>query len=68
MSVSAIIVAGGKGIRMGSATRKQYLLLAGKPIVCRTLQCSMPAPASKRFILSASATTWIPALKNGFLP
>lgn len=38
MSVSAIIVAGGKGIRMGAATRKQYMLLAGKPIVCHTLE------------------------------
>ncbi len=38
MSVSAIIVAGGKGIRMGAATRKQYMLLAGKPIFCHTLE------------------------------
>lgn len=38
MSVSAIIVAGGKGIRMGTVTRKQYMLLAGKPIVCHTLE------------------------------
>ncbi len=37
MSASAIIVAGGKGIRMGAATRKQYMLLAGKPILCHTL-------------------------------
>ena len=38
MSVSAIIVAGGKGIRMGGAVRKQYMLLAGKPIVYHTLE------------------------------
>lgn len=38
MSVSAVIVAGGKGKRMGAATRKQYLLLAGKPVVCHTLE------------------------------
>lgn len=38
MSVSAIIVAGGKGIRMGAATRKQFMLLAGKPIICHTLE------------------------------
>lgn len=37
MTVSAIIVAGGKGIRMGGDVRKQYLLLGGKPIVCRTM-------------------------------
>jgi 2-C-methyl-D-erythritol 4-phosphate cytidylyltransferase len=37
MSVSAIIVAGGKGIRMGADVRKQYMLLAGMPIVCLTV-------------------------------
>lgn len=38
MTVSAIIVAGGKGIRMGAAVRKQYMLLAGRPIVCLTVE------------------------------
>ncbi len=37
ISVSAVIVAGGKGIRMSGATRKQYLLLAGRPILSHTL-------------------------------
>ena len=35
--VTAIIVAAGKGTRMGDAQRKQYLLLAGLPILTRTL-------------------------------
>jgi len=33
-----IIVAGGKGLRMGTATPKQFLSVAGKPILVHTLQ------------------------------
>ena len=35
--VTAIIVAAGKGTRMQDVRRKQYLLLAGLPILTRTL-------------------------------
>jgi len=35
--VSAIIVAAGKGVRMNDAVRKQYLSLAGHPIVSHSL-------------------------------
>lgn len=35
--ISAIIVAGGKGVRMNAGVRKQYLLLAGRPILGHTL-------------------------------
>ena len=35
--ISAIIVAAGKGIRMDDTVRKQYLLLAGRPILGHTL-------------------------------
>lgn len=38
MPVTAIIVAGGKGTRMGAPVRKQYLLLDQRPIICHTLQ------------------------------
>jgi 2-C-methyl-D-erythritol 4-phosphate cytidylyltransferase len=34
---NAIIVAAGKGVRMGTALRKQYLLVAGQPILSHTL-------------------------------
>ena len=37
MKVTAVIVAGGKGKRMKGATRKQYLSLAGHPVLIRTL-------------------------------
>ena len=33
-----IIVAGGKGMRMGADIPKQFLLLGGKPILMRTIQ------------------------------
>lgn len=36
--VSAIVVAGGQGTRMGTHTRKQYLLLQGLPVLAHTLQ------------------------------
>ncbi|MFZ0613146.1 MAG: 2-C-methyl-D-erythritol 4-phosphate cytidylyltransferase [Desulfobacterales bacterium] len=36
--VSAVIVAAGFGVRMKSATRKQYLPVAGRPLVVHTLQ------------------------------
>lgn len=35
--VSAIVVAAGKGVRMNNTVRKQYLLLAGRPILSHTL-------------------------------
>lgn len=35
--ISAIIVAAGKGMRMKNSLRKQYLLLAGRPILAHTL-------------------------------
>jgi len=34
----AIVVAGGKGIRMGTAVPKQFLLLSGKPLLMHTLE------------------------------
>ena len=33
-----IIVAGGKGLRMGSDIPKQFLPIAGKPVLMRTLE------------------------------
>ena len=35
--VAAVIVAAGKGVRMQAPLRKQYLSLAGLPILARTL-------------------------------
>lgn len=38
MKKEVIIVAGGKGTRMGNALPKQFLLLRGKPILMRTIE------------------------------
>ncbi len=38
MKEVAIIVAGGKGLRMGSDLPKQFMLVAGKPVLMRTLE------------------------------
>lgn len=38
MRVSGIVVAGGKGIRMGGPTPKQYIEIGGKPILVHTLE------------------------------
>lgn len=38
MEYSAIMLAGGKGIRMGKDIPKQYLLLCGKPIIMHSLE------------------------------
>ncbi len=35
---TAVVLAAGRGNRMGTEVHKQYLLLAGKPIVCYSLQ------------------------------
>ena len=38
MTVSVIIVAGGRGVRMDNSIRKQYLMLHDRPILSHTLQ------------------------------
>ncbi|MDL2222788.1 2-C-methyl-D-erythritol 4-phosphate cytidylyltransferase [Bacteroidales bacterium OttesenSCG-928-M11] len=38
MKRSVIIVAGGKGLRMGSEIPKQFLLLKGKPVLAHTIE------------------------------
>jgi 2-C-methyl-D-erythritol 4-phosphate cytidylyltransferase len=44
MKVIALVPAAGMGKRMGADINKQYLLLAGKPIVAHTLQVLQDAP------------------------
>lgn len=38
MNLYALIVAGGKGLRMGSEVPKQFLPIGGKPVLMRTLE------------------------------
>jgi len=43
-STSAVIVAGGNGIRMQADIRKQYLILGKLPILCHTLAAFVASP------------------------
>lgn len=47
----AVIVAGGKGIRMGSAVPKQFLPLQGKPLLCHAVEAFAEAIPGIRLIL-----------------
>jgi 2-C-methyl-D-erythritol 4-phosphate cytidylyltransferase / 2-C-methyl-D-erythritol 2,4-cyclodiphosphate synthase len=38
MTVAAVIVAGGNGLRAGGGTPKQYQLIGGKPVIWWTLK------------------------------
>lgn len=47
----AIIVAGGKGLRMGADIPKQFLLLHGRPVLMHSIEAFVAADASVRIIL-----------------
>lgn len=53
--IDALIVAGGKGLRMKARQRKQYLLLCGRPILTHTLQAFDRCPAIQRIYAIAPA-------------
>ncbi|HEU4962505.1 MAG TPA: 2-C-methyl-D-erythritol 4-phosphate cytidylyltransferase [Bacilli bacterium] len=50
-----IVVAAGKGSRMGTDLKKQYLPLGGRPILVRTLQALAASAAVARIVIVASA-------------
>jgi 2-C-methyl-D-erythritol 4-phosphate cytidylyltransferase len=51
MEKFAVIVAGGSGIRMGSSTPKQFLLLNGKPVLWHTINTFLEAYDDMQLIL-----------------
>ncbi len=52
----ALLVAGGAGQRMGAAVPKQFLLLAGEPVLLRTLRrFANAAPEALRFVVLPAA-------------
>ncbi len=51
MKKAAVIVAGGKGTRMGSSISKQYLPIGGKPILMHTLSAFYEVDSSMKLIL-----------------
>ncbi len=56
MKKYAVIVAGGSGIRMGTAIPKQFLLLHGKPVLWHTLTAFLQAYDDMHIILVLPAT------------
>ncbi len=51
MDKYAVIVAGGKGLRMGNAVAKQFLPLAGKPLLYYTIKTFLDAYADMKLVL-----------------
>ena len=51
---SAIIVAAGRGLRMGAGESKQYLSLGGRPILVHTLEVFERMPEAEEIVLVAS--------------
>jgi len=49
--ITALIVAAGQGVRMGSTQRKQYLTLAGQPMLAHTLKAFDPSLDVERIVL-----------------
>ncbi len=54
MSITAIILAGGKGLRMKSSLPKQYIPLESKPIACHSLEVFLSHPAIAECIVVAA--------------
>lgn len=53
---NVIIVAGGKGLRMGSELPKQFLNVGGKPVLMRTIEAFYNYDKSIRIIVALSAS------------
>lgn len=51
MNLYAIIVAGGKGLRMGGEVPKQFLPIGGKPVLMHTIEAFRKALDDVRFVL-----------------
>lgn len=51
MKRSTIIVAGGSGKRMGASVPKQFLLLKGMPVLCRTIEAFYQADPDMQLIV-----------------
>lgn len=55
MNKNVIIVAGGKGLRMGSNLPKQFMVIAGKPVLMRTIESFHDFDPSMQIILVLSS-------------
>lgn len=50
--VAAIVLAAGKGSRMGSSIQKQYLKLAGRPLLCYALEAFEHSPVDQVILVT----------------
>ncbi len=53
MTAGAVIVAGGRGVRMGADVPKQFLLLGGRPILARTLEPFLACAGVGEIVIAA---------------
>jgi 2-C-methyl-D-erythritol 4-phosphate cytidylyltransferase len=67
MTVYALIVAGGRGTRFGGPTPKQYLALAGEPMLVRTLGVFDACPVIDAIVLAVPASDG-PWVRKSLLP
>ena len=51
MKTTAIVLAAGKGSRMKSDIKKQYMLLRGKPVICYSMDAFEKCPSVDEIIL-----------------
>lgn len=65
--VYALIVAGGKGSRLGGPIAKQYLALAGEPMLVRTLRVFEACPVIDTIVLAVPASDF-PLVRESLLP
>ena len=52
---TAVVLAAGKGARMGTQTAKQYLEIGGKPVVVHALEAFQASPLIDEIILMTDA-------------
>ena len=55
MKYTVVIVAGGKGLRMGGDLPKQYITVAGLPILMRTIEAFYQFVADMQIVLVLTA-------------
>jgi len=58
-TVTAIILAAGKGLRMGSSIPKQYMLLEGYPVLAHTLEAFDAAPSVDAIVIVSADEAYI---------
>jgi 2-C-methyl-D-erythritol 4-phosphate cytidylyltransferase len=66
--IYAVIVAGGQGTRMGTAVPKQFLELAGKPVLAHTIQAFINAVPDIHLVLvlPAQQLSWAQMILQSF--